>query len=157
MRSAPLLLPLRQWQRELETSTPGFRNLPRRVARQWLEVWDAADVEGTCLRGAPGVDVKNFFCLLWRQSKNREYWSGKYHCSVDLLFDGFGLVCFANKNKNCQLSYSWFQTSQTRGQWYSDTSPFSIPLQEFVPGRPNHLGLSDTKNLTAVFWVFLIS
>jgi hypothetical protein len=42
------------------------------------------------------------------------------------LFDLFGLACFANKNKNCQLSYSLFQTSQT-GQWYSDTSPFSIP------------------------------
>jgi hypothetical protein len=25
------------------------------------------------------------------------------------------------------LSYSQFQTSQTGGQWYSDTSPFSIP------------------------------
>jgi hypothetical protein len=25
------------------------------------------------------------------------------------------------------LSYSWFQTSQTGGQRYSDTSPFSIP------------------------------
>ncbi len=35
--------------------------------------------------------------------------------------------CFANKNKNCQLSYSWFQTSQTGGQRYSDTSSFSIP------------------------------
>jgi hypothetical protein len=31
------------------------------------------------------------------------------------------------KTKNCQLSYSRFQTSQTGGQWYSDTSPFSIP------------------------------
>ncbi len=31
------------------------------------------------------------------------------------------------KTKNCQLSYRWFQTSQTGGQWYSDTSPFSIP------------------------------
>jgi hypothetical protein len=28
---------------------------------------------------------------------------GKYHCTIDLLFDWFGLVCFANKNKNCQL------------------------------------------------------
>ncbi len=52
---------------------------------------------------------------------------GKYHCTVDLQFDWFGLVCFANKNINCQLSYSWFQTSQTGGQQYSDTSPFSIP------------------------------
>jgi len=31
---------------------------------------------------------------------------GEYHCTVDLLFDWFGLVCFANKNKNCQLSYN---------------------------------------------------
>jgi len=31
---------------------------------------------------------------------------GKYQGKVDLLFDLFGLVCFANKNKNCQLSYS---------------------------------------------------
>jgi hypothetical protein len=36
----------------------------------------------------------------------REYLSGKYHCTIDLLFDWFRLVCFANKNKNCQLSYS---------------------------------------------------
>jgi len=58
---------------------------------------------------------------------SREYLRGKSHCTIDLLFDWFGLVCFANKNKNCQLSYSWFQTSQTGGQWYNDTSPFSIP------------------------------
>jgi hypothetical protein len=51
---------------------------------------------------------------------------GKYHCTIDLLFDWFGLVCFVNKNKNCQLSYSWFQTSQTGGQRYNYTSAFSI-------------------------------
>jgi len=51
----------------------------------------------------------------------------KDHCTIELLFDWFGLVCFANKNKNCPLSYSRFQTSQTGGQWYSDTSPFSFP------------------------------
>jgi len=34
-----------------------------------------------------------------------------------------GLACFANKNKICQLSYSWFRTSQTGGQCYCDTSP----------------------------------
>ncbi len=58
---------------------------------------------------------------------SREYLRGKYHCTIDILFDWFGLVCFANKNKKCQLSYSWFQTSQKGGQQYSDTSPFSIP------------------------------
>ncbi len=40
---------------------------------------------------------------------------------------GIELVWFANKNKNCQLSYNLFQTSQIGGHQYSDTSPFSIP------------------------------
>ncbi len=57
----------------------------------------------------------------------REYWRGKYQCTIDLLFDWFGLVCFTNRNKNFQLSYSRFQTSQTEGQQYCDTFPFSIP------------------------------
>jgi hypothetical protein len=52
------------------------------------------------------------------------------------VFDWLGLVCFANKNKICQLSYSQFQTNQKGGQQYSDTSPFSIPcLQAFRLGR----------------------
>ncbi len=63
----------------------------------------------------------------------QEVLKGKYHCTIDLLFDRLGLVCFANKNKNCQLSYSWFQTSQTGGQQYSDTSPFSIPRVQLQP------------------------
>jgi hypothetical protein len=42
-------------------------------------------------------------------SLGREYYRGKDHCTVDL-----------------QLSYSWFQTSQTGGQLFSDTFPFSI-------------------------------
>ncbi len=29
------------------------------------------------------------------------------------------------------MSYSWFQTCQTGGQWYSDTYPFSIPCIDF--------------------------
>jgi hypothetical protein len=32
----------------------------------------------------------------------REYLKGKFNCTIDLLFDWFGLVCFANENKNCQ-------------------------------------------------------
>jgi len=36
----------------------------------------------------------------------REYSRGKYHCSVDLLFDFIGLAFLANKNQNYQLSYS---------------------------------------------------
>ncbi len=36
----------------------------------------------------------------------REYQRGKYHCTVDLLFDWLGLVCFANKNIIFQWSYN---------------------------------------------------
>jgi hypothetical protein len=46
------------------------------------------------------IDLVNFLAnisLAW------EYQKGKYHCTIDLRFDCFGLVCFANKNKNCQL------------------------------------------------------
>ncbi len=35
----------------------------------------------------------------------------QYHCTVDLLFDWFGLVFFAKK---CQWSYSWFKTSKQK-------------------------------------------
>ncbi len=28
---------------------------------------------------------------------------GKYHCTIDLLSDWFGLVCFANKNKKLSV------------------------------------------------------
>ncbi len=40
--------------------------------------------------------------LLGGKANTREYLRGKYHCTVDLLFDWFGFVCFANKNKNFQ-------------------------------------------------------
>ncbi len=30
------------------------------------------------------------------------------------------------------MSYSWIQTSQTGGQPYSDTSPFSIPWNNYL-------------------------
>jgi hypothetical protein len=43
------------------------------------------------------------------------------------------------------LSYSWFQTSQTEGQWYSDTSPFSIPWinRQFIWKNHGDLILDD--------------
>ncbi len=41
---------------------------------------------------------------------------------------------FWNLKKKLSLSYSWFQTSQTGGQLYNDTSPFRIPWF----GRPSY-------------------
>ena len=59
--------------------------------------------------------------------QTREYKWGKYHCTIDLLFDWFGISCMTTDNFCFYLQNSLIQTSQTGGQWYSDTSPFSIP------------------------------
>ncbi len=52
---------------------------------------------------------------------------GTYDCTVDLLFDWFGISCMTTDNFCFYLQNRLIQTSQTGGQWYSDTSPFSIP------------------------------
>ncbi len=69
---------------------------------------------------------KRLLCFPWRAALFKVFlWhkgallqgilKGEYHRTVDLLFDWFRFVCFANINKNCQLSYNWFLTSQTGG------------------------------------------
>jgi hypothetical protein len=57
----------------------------------------------------------------------REYYRGKYHCTVDLLFDWFGISCMSTDNFCFYLQNKLIPTGQTRGQRYSDTSPFCIP------------------------------
>jgi len=52
---------------------------------------------------------------------------GEYHCTVDLLFDWFGISCMTTDNFCFYLKNGLIQTSQTGSEWYSDTSPFSIP------------------------------
>jgi hypothetical protein len=56
---------------------------------------------------------------------------GKYHSTVDHLFDWFGISCMTTDIFRFYLQNRLIQTSQTGGQWYSDTSPYSIPW--FVP------------------------
>ncbi len=51
---------------------------------------------------------------------------GKYHCTVDLLFDLFGISCMTTDNFCFYLQNRLIQTSQTGGQQYIDTFPFSI-------------------------------
>jgi len=61
----------------------------------------------------------------WEQGILKGGW--KYHCTIDLLFDWFGISCMTTDNFCFYLQNRLFQTSQTGGQRYSDTSPFSIP------------------------------
>jgi len=50
---------------------------------------------------------------------------------VDLRFDWFGMNCMTTDNFCFYFQNRLMHTSQTGGQWYSDTSPFSIPLHAY--------------------------
>ncbi len=52
---------------------------------------------------------------------------GKYHCTVDLLFDWFGISCMTTDNFSFYLQNRLIQTSLTGGQWYNDTSRLVFP------------------------------
>jgi hypothetical protein len=51
---------------------------------------------------------------------------GKYHCTIDVLFDRFGISCRTTDNFCFYYQNRIIQTSQTGGQRYRDTFPFSI-------------------------------
>jgi hypothetical protein len=80
----------------------------------------------TLLTLAPWVDD---FCPRSQEKYSlcREYLRGKYHCTVDLLFDWFGISCMTIDNFCFYLQNRLIQISSTGGQWYIDTSLFSIP------------------------------
>ncbi len=69
--------------------------------------------------------VKYYGCVMSGNTKR-----GSITVQLTSCFDWFRLACFANKNKNCQLSYICFQTSQIGGEWYSDTPPLVFPGNE---------------------------
>jgi hypothetical protein len=80
----------------------------------------------------------------------REYLRGKYHCTIDLLFDWLGISCMTTDNFCFYLQNRLIQTSQTGGQWYSDTFPFSIPCFDILHRKRNacmHAAASRVENL----------
>ncbi len=90
-----------------------------------------------------------------RQHRTREYRRGKYNCTVDPLFDLIGIRCMTTDNFCFYLQNKLIQTSQTGGQWYSDTSPFSIPWVEhltynikFVVLSPAAMGTTGRRTVT---------
>ncbi len=54
-------------------------------------------------------------------------------------FDWFGISCITTDNFCFYLQNRLIQTSQTGGQQYSDTSPFSIPWQQHFPSLQSKL------------------
>jgi hypothetical protein len=61
-----------------------------------------------------------------------------YHCTIDLLFDWFGISCMTTDNFCFYLQNRLIKSSQTGGQWYSDTSTFSIPCSFHIKSPACH-------------------
>jgi len=81
----------------------------------------------------PGANVIKLFCPRFTNfhvKLEQGILRGKYHCTIDLLFDWFGIGCTTTDNFGFYLQNRLIQTSQTGGQTYSDTYPFSIPWLE---------------------------
>jgi hypothetical protein len=57
---------------------------------------------------------------------------GKYQCTIDLLFDSFGISCTTTDNFCFYLQNILIQTSQIGGQWFNDTPPLSIPCFDIL-------------------------
>jgi hypothetical protein len=57
--------------------------------------------------------------------------------------DWFGISCMTTDNFGFYLQNRLIQTSQTGGQWYSDTSPFSIPWLIALEVTNSNLMLSE--------------
>ncbi len=82
-----------------------------------------------CRETANPILKQVIWCLLNSAIRqlNQGILQGKYHCTIDLLFDWFGINSMKIDNFCFYLQNRLIQTGQTGGQWYSDTSPFSIP------------------------------
>ncbi len=55
----------------------------------------------------------------------KEYSRGKYHCTIDLLFDWFGLACFAHKNKKLSAV---IQLIPNQSNWRSTVQWYFPPI-----------------------------
>ncbi len=69
---------------------------------------------------------QNILKLQCDRAGNTKGARGKCHCTIDLLFNWFGINCMMTDIFCFYLQNRLIQTSQTGGQWYSDTSHFSI-------------------------------
>jgi hypothetical protein len=94
------------------------------------------------------------------QTLCREYKRGKYLCTTDLLFDWFGLVCFANKNKKLSVFIQLIPNQSNRRsmvQWYF-TLYYSLPYVTHSLTRESLLKGKDQNDrplYTSKFWILL--
>ncbi len=112
-----------------------------------LKVWQIMMLIYICLLfargGEPTLALFSFYHFFSRfiialqglpYIHTREHLRGKYHCTIDPLFDWFGISCMRIEDF-CFYLQSWLiQTGQTGGQLYSDTPPFVFPVLTYAFG-----------------------
>ncbi len=69
------------------------------------------------------------------------------HCTVNLLFDWFGISCMTADNFCFYLQNRLIQTSQTGRQPYNDTSPLVFPASWHPLYCPSYAGLLTMPRL----------
>ncbi len=70
---------------------------------------------------------------LFGMGSTKEYQRGKYPCTVNLLFDWFGISCLTTDNFSFYLKNGLIQTGKAGGQPYSDTVVFLGSASALLP------------------------
>ncbi len=70
--------------------------------------------------------------VLWLTPVPGNTKGGSITVPLTSCFDWFGISCMTTDNFCFYLPNRLIQTSQTGGQWYSDTSPFNIPCLYYI-------------------------
>ncbi len=85
---------------------------------------ESAGVQKQVLRGFYTFGTLTIVDIL---ELNQGTLKGEYHCTVDLLFDKFGISSMTTENFRFYLQKRLIQTGQTGVQLYSDTTPSVFP------------------------------
>ncbi len=124
---------------------------PPRPQQSLMKFWNQLfeQREGQKLRQCPSWSNWELVEWIWSDAQIREYWRGKCHCTVDLLFDLFGISCMTTDNFCFYLQNRLIKTSQAGGQQYCDTTHFSISCSDHFP-----VWLCTIKLFTVVIYWF---
>ncbi len=83
---------------------------------------------------------------------SREYYREKYHCTVDLLFDWFRLVCFANKTKivSCHTADSKPVKQEVYGTVILPPLVFPVNSVEFCQPLQNYASFMSISDILKI-------
>jgi hypothetical protein len=94
------------------------------------------------------ISDKKVYVTVTLTLRARKSKRGKYHSTFNILLDWFGISCMTTGHFSFYLQNRLVQTSLTGDQWYSDTSPFTIPCP--MPWTSNSIRPKKDARLNVV-------